>query len=100
MSPYTQYLQTIDTTGSIVSQLSRYYTAAAGVVIVYDITKRQSFTHVEKWLREAREKENADLVIMLLGNMHDQRDIREVSIVEGRTYAGENIHSREVLYSC
>ena len=55
---------------------------------MYDITKRQSFLNIGKWLAEVREKETADMVMILVGNKHDLRDVREVSTSEGREYAG------------
>ena len=55
---------------------------------MYDITKRTSFTNVPKWLTEVREKGSSDMIMMLVGNKYDMRDLREVSISEGREYAG------------
>ena len=79
-------------TSCCITIISSYYSAAAGVVIVYDVTKRLSFTHVEKWLGEARKRGNADTMMILVGNKYDQRDIREVSVSEAREYAGENMY--------
>ena len=66
----------------------RYYSGASGIILVYDITRRQSFLNIGKWLAEVREKETADMVTILVGNKYDLRDVREVSTSEGREYAG------------
>ena len=36
-----------------------YYRSAAGAILVYDITNRDSFNNVSKWLEEAKINGNA-----------------------------------------
>ena len=48
-----------------------YYRAAAGVVLVYDITKRKSFDGVKKWLEEARVNGHQKMSYILIGNKCD-----------------------------
>ena len=45
-----------------------YYRAAAGALLVYDITRRETFDHLTSWLGDAREHRNSNMVIMLVGN--------------------------------
>mmetsp|Transcript_39676 Transcript_39676/g.35416 ORF Transcript_39676/g.35416 Transcript_39676/m.35416 type:complete len:106 (+) Transcript_39676:85-402(+) len=49
-------LQIWDTAGqeSFRSITRSYYRAAAGALLVYDITRRETFTHLTRWLDEAR----------------------------------------------
>jgi len=69
---------------------SAYYRGAHGVVLVYDITSRNSFQCLENWVKEeskhAGEKETLKLVV---GNKSDQRSKRRVSTEEGRSWAEE-----------
>ena len=44
-----------------------YYRGAVGALIVYDITKANSFESVKKWLSELRENADPHIVIMLIG---------------------------------
>jgi len=48
-------------------------------MLVYDITKRQTFDHVARWLEELRAHADNSLVIMLLGNKADLTSQRAVS---------------------
>ena len=50
---------------------SSYYKGAAGALVVYDITKPQSFENVEKWLKELRDHGAENMVLMLIGNKSD-----------------------------
>ncbi|CAA6664382.1 unnamed protein product [Spirodela intermedia] len=59
---------------------SAYYRGALGAMLVYDITKRQSFDHIPRWLEELRSHADKNLVIMLIGNKSDLEDQRSVFI--------------------
>ncbi|KAH3745305.1 Ras GTPase [Pelomyxa schiedti] len=69
---------------------SAYYRGAAGAMLVYDITKKQSFLDISKWLHELREHGEKNLVIMLVGNKLDLHDLREVTTEEGQEFANSN----------
>lgn len=68
-----------DTVGQskLVSLRKRYYTGAHGAIIVYDITRRESFEHIEKWIDEISEK-CKDIPFIIVGNKTDLDDKREV----------------------
>ncbi|GLT56092.1 hypothetical protein SLA2020_291640 [Shorea laevis] len=57
---------------------SAYYRGALGAMLVYDITKRQSFDHVARWVEELRAHADNSIVIMLIGNKADLVDLRAV----------------------
>ena len=57
---------------------SSYYKGAAGALVVYDITKPQSFENVDKWLKEVREHGAENMVLMLIGNKSDLEKDRQV----------------------
>ena len=50
---------------------NRHYRKSIGALIVYDITKEQSFMSVKKWIEEVREHAEPEIVIMLVGNKLD-----------------------------
>ncbi|KAL6290540.1 hypothetical protein ACE6H2_008050 [Prunus campanulata] len=64
---------------------SAYYRGALGAMLVYDITKRQTFDHVARWVEELRAHADSSIVIMLVGNKADlgeQRDVPTEDAVE------------------
>ena len=84
-------LQIWDTAGqeSFRSITRSYYRGAAGALLVYDITRRDTFNHLTRWLEEARQNSNQNMVIMLIGNKSDLEHRRAVSTKEGEAFAEE-----------
>lgn len=66
---------------------SSYYRGALGALLIYDITRRQTFQNIKKWLSELRDFSSSETVIVLVGNKSDLRQSREVKEEEGRTLA-------------
>nr|Q40193.1 RecName: Full=Ras-related protein Rab11C [Lotus japonicus]CAA98179.1 RAB11C [Lotus japonicus] len=62
---------------------SAYYRGAVGALLVYDITKRQTFDNVQRWLRELRDHADSNIVIMMAGNKSDLNHLRAVSEDDG-----------------
>ena len=85
-------LQIWDTAGqeSFRSITRSYYRGAAGALLVYDITRRETFNHLTRWLEEARQNANSSMVIMLVGNKGDLDHKRQVNKEEGEKFAQEN----------
>ena len=85
-------LQIWDTAGqeSFRSITRSYYRGAAGALLVYDITRRDTFQHLSRWLEEARQHAQSNMVIMLIGNKNDLEHRRAVSTEEGKKFAEEN----------
>ena len=67
-----------------------YYKGAMGALLVYDITRRDSFIHVTKWLEEVRNNSSKNIIIILIGNKKDLEDKRQVTYEEGEAFAKEN----------
>ena len=63
-------LQIWDTAGqeSFRSITRSYYRGAAGALLVYDITRRDTFNHLATWLDDARQNSNNSMAIILIGN--------------------------------
>jgi len=67
-----------------------YYRGAAGALLVYDITSRESFNALSNWLTDARTLASPAIVILLVGNKKDLEDEREVTFLEASRFAQEN----------
>ncbi|KAK0756757.1 hypothetical protein N5P37_010913, partial [Trichoderma harzianum] len=69
---------------------SAYYRGAVGALLVYDISKHQTYENVTRWLKELRDHADANIVIMLVGNKSDLRHLRAVPTDEAKGFASEN----------
>merc|ERR1719369_2185903 len=81
-------LQIWDTAGqeAFRSITRSYYRGAAGALLVYDITRRDTFNHLTTWLEDARQHSNSNMVIMLIGNKSDLEARRDVKREEGEAF--------------
>ncbi|XP_047338355.1 ras-related protein RABA4d-like [Impatiens glandulifera] len=66
---------------------SAYYRGAVGAMLVYDMTKRQSFDHMARWLEELRGHADKNMVVMLVGNKSDLGSLRAVPIEDAQEFA-------------
>lgn len=66
---------------------SAYYRGAVGAMLVYDMTKRQSFDHIARWLDELRGHADKNIVIMLIGNKCDLASLRAVPVEDAKEFA-------------
>ena len=66
-----------------------YYNGAKGALIVYDITSRNSFNNLDKWMTEIKDKTSNDIKLMIIGNKIDLKQFREVTIEEAVAKAKE-----------
>ena len=56
-----------------------YYKGAKGAFIVYDITRKESFDSVDKWISDIISSCGKNLTIILIGNKNDLEDQRQIS---------------------
>ncbi|KAJ4911587.1 Ras-related protein RABC2a [Raphanus sativus] len=70
---------------------SSYYRGAQGIILVYDVTRRETFTNlVDVWSKEIElYSTNQNCVTMLVGNKVDRESERGVSREEGIALAKE-----------
>lgn len=61
-----------------------------GALLVFDLTKHQTYAVVERWLKELYDHAEATIVVMLVGNKSDLSQAREVPTEEARMFAGES----------
>ncbi|KAJ3026156.1 UNVERIFIED_CONTAM: hypothetical protein HDU68_006112 [Siphonaria sp. JEL0065] len=70
---------------------SSYYRGAQGVIMVYDVTQRESFDHLTTWFNELDTYSSNPLVVkMLVGNKVDKETgeaTRQVTRKEGEAFA-------------
>ena len=66
-------LQIWDTAGEekFMSVTKQFYTDSHGAMIVYDLTKKDTFLKLDKWIKDVKEKALKDVVIMVVGNKSD-----------------------------
>ena len=62
---------------------SAYYRGAKGAFIVYDITRKETFDNIDKWVADLKNNGDDNISIVLIGNKSDLDEKREVSKEEG-----------------
>jgi Ras-related protein Rab-2A len=67
-----------------------YYRGAAGCLLVYDITRKETFDHLQSWLEDCRKYASQNITIILVGNKADLESKRMVSRAEGEDFARSN----------
>eukprot|EP01133_Synstelium_polycarpum_P003903 gene3903-4517_t len=67
-----------------------YYRGALGALIVYDITRRETFESLTSWLSDCRKYSTGDVTIALIGNKCDLESSRQVSTSEAKDFATEH----------
>ena len=82
-----------------------HYRGAVGAILMYDVTEKKSFDQIPKWLKDAREKADPSVQILLIRKILTEAnkcDItnknpreREVNETEAKEFAAKN----ELLYA-
>ena len=67
-----------------------YYRGAAGALLVYDISSRESYNAISSWLSDARTLASPNIIVILVGNKKDLDAEREVTFMEASRFAQEN----------
>ena len=85
-------LQIWDTAGSekFRSMIHVFFVGSEASLLVYDITRKQTFEALDYWLKKLRDNVISNVLIILVGNKKDQEDKREVTYKEGEMYAAKN----------
>ena len=66
-----------------------YYKGAKGALLVYDITRKETFESVDKWIPDLKKNGDEQVTIMLIGNKCDLESQRQVSREAGENKAKE-----------
>ena len=67
-----------------------YYKNSVCVLVVYDISSRDSFNNISTWIEDCKNQSPKTIFMVLVGNKCDLNDKRQVSIEEGRELAERN----------
>jgi len=66
---------------------SAYYRGAMGVVVIYDVTNKESFEHLPYWMEEVQLNTTLNPIKVLVGNKTDMVEARIIGESQGRAYA-------------
>ncbi|XP_072955316.1 ras-related protein RABC2a-like [Typha angustifolia] len=71
------------------SLTASHYRGAQGIILVYDVTRRETFTNLaDVWIKEVElHSTNRECIKMLVGNKVDKESERAVTIEEGAAFA-------------
>ena len=64
-----------------------YYKGALGAFLVYDITRKETFDSVDKWIPELKANGSKNMSILIIGNKSDLEDKRQVTKEDGEQKA-------------
>ena len=67
-----------------------YYKNSSCAFIVYDITEKESYNHIESWITECKKIAPETALLVLIGNKNDLNESREISYDEGLNMAEKN----------
>ena len=66
-----------------------YYKGSHGILLLYDITKENSFENKREWVQNIREEVYEKAIIFLIGNKIDKKDERKITTEQGQKLAAE-----------
>lgn len=67
-----------------------YFRGASGALLVFDITRRETFASVTSWLQDLRQIAEDNIVVVLVGNKSDLVHSRQVSQQEAEDWCRTN----------
>ena len=67
--------------------ISSYYRGAHGILLIYDVTEKDSFKNLNNWLIEIEKNANKNVLKVLIGNKTDLEDKRVISYNQGEEFA-------------
>ena len=84
-------LQIWDTCGQEMyrSLITNFYRNSSLAMMVYSIDSKESFEHINVWLKEVKVHSNPDIKIILIGNKCDLEEKRQVSYKEAKQFQEE-----------
>ncbi|TCD70355.1 hypothetical protein EIP91_003707 [Steccherinum ochraceum] len=66
---------------------SSYYRGAQGIILVYDVSNRETFDALPRWFSELETYVSDAVVKIIVGNKVDKEFSRQVSFTEGQQFA-------------
>eukprot|EP00358_Blepharisma_japonicum_P000589 CAMPEP_0202950464 /NCGR_PEP_ID=MMETSP1395-20130829/22982_1 /ASSEMBLY_ACC=CAM_ASM_000871 /TAXON_ID=5961 /ORGANISM="Blepharisma japonicum, Strain Stock R1072" /LENGTH=139 /DNA_ID=CAMNT_0049655163 /DNA_START=196 /DNA_END=612 /DNA_ORIENTATION=- len=70
--------------------LNPFYRGAVGALLVYDLTNAETFTNLQKWMKEIKNYGESIETVLLIGNKSDKDDERNVKQSDAMAFAQKN----------
>jgi Ras-related protein Rab-1A len=67
--------------------IASYYRGAHGILLLYDVTDKDSFKNLSNWLIEIEKNASKNVLKVLIGNKCDLEEKRVISINQGKEFA-------------
>lgn len=68
----------------------QYYRKSQGMIILFDLTNRTSFTNLSLWLNDIRANADSECEKIIVGNKSDLEEGRQVTKKEAEVFANDN----------
>lgn len=75
--------------------ISNYYRGAHGILVVFDMTNKESFLSLEGWIKEVRKNTKENVEILILGNKIDNETEICITDEEIESFLTENNISKD-----
>lgn len=81
-----------DTAGSekFRSVTRQYFKGSKGIILVFDLTNKDSFSHLKSWMSDIRDNAEKNSEVIVVGNKSDLDENRQVEKEEANKYAEMN----------
>ncbi|KAK3093654.1 hypothetical protein FSP39_018529 [Pinctada imbricata] len=66
-----------------------YYRNANGIMIVYDVTDKESYQNIKKWVKDVDDYSNERVYKVLIGNKADLENKRAIQYSQAKSFADE-----------
>ena len=76
-------------TGNI---FKKYYIDIYGAILVFDLTNKESFQNINKWLKELKDNSPKDIVYCFVGNKSDLIDEKKLKFEEIKELTQDNLY--------
>ena len=67
--------------------IASYYRGAHGILLIYDVTDKDSFKNLSNWLIEIEKNASKNVLKVLIGNKVDLEDKRVIAYNQGKEFA-------------
>ena len=67
--------------------ISSYYKGAHGILLLFDVTEKESFKNLSNWLIEIEKNASKNVLKVLIGNKTDLEDKRVITYNQGKQFA-------------
>ena len=67
--------------------IASYYRGAHGILLIYDVTDKDSFKHLNNWLIEIEKNASKNVIRVLIGNKSDLEEKRVITYNQGKEFA-------------